>query len=150
MLDKQDFLTVVKNTPLVSIDLIVRSSRDELLMGLRVNEPAADYWFVPGGRIYKSETLENAFQRITETELGTAYSIDSADLLGAFTHLYETNFAKQPGVTTHYVVLGYQLQLDLDINQLPAQQHSDYRWIGKNGDLSEVHPNSQAYYPYLR
>ncbi|MBD9361240.1 GDP-mannose mannosyl hydrolase [Methylomonas fluvii] len=150
MLDKQDFLTVVKNTPLVAIDLIVRSSRDEILMGLRMNEPAAGYWFVPGGRIYKSETLAAAFQRITETELGTAYNIENADLLGAFTHLYETNFAKQPGITTHYVVLGYQLQLDLDINQLPAQQHSNYRWIGKNEDLSEVHPNSQAYYPCLR
>ncbi|MEI8572712.1 GDP-mannose mannosyl hydrolase [Methylomonas sp. EFPC1] len=150
MLDKQDFLTVVKNTPLVAIDLIVRSSRDEILMGLRVNEPAAGYWFVPGGRIYKSETLEAAFRRITATELGTAFEIDSAQLLGAFTHLYETNFAKEPDISTHYVVLGYQLQLDIDINQLPAQQHATYRWIGKNEDLSEVHPNSQAYYPYLR
>ncbi|AMK78214.1 MULTISPECIES: GDP-mannose mannosyl hydrolase [Methylomonas] len=150
MLDKQDFISVVKNTPLVAIDLIVRSSKDDILMGLRVNEPAAGYWFVPGGRIYKSETLETAFQRITETELGTAYSIESAELLGAFTHLYETNFAKQPGISTHYVVLGYQLQLDIDINQLPAQQHSNYRWFGKHEDLSKVHPNSQAYYPHLR
>lgn len=150
MLEKQEFLTVVKHTPLVSIDLIVRSRKDEILMGLRVNEPAANYWFVPGGRIYKSETLEEAFQRITETELGTAYRIESAELLGAFTHLYETNFAKQAGISTHYVVLGYQLQLDIDIKQLPAQQHSNYRWFGKHEDLGEVHPNSQAYYPYLR
>jgi len=150
MLDKQDFISVVNKTPLVAIDLIVRSSDSEILMGMRVNEPAAGCWFVPGGRIYKSETLEDAFQRITETELGLAYGIESAQLLGAFTHLYETNFAKISGISTHYVVLGYQLELNIDLNRLPAQQHCNYRWFGKNDDFSDVHPNSQAYFPYLR
>lgn len=149
MLNKQDFITVVKNTPLVSIDLIVRSSNHEILMGLRVNEPAADCWFVPGGRIYKSETLADAFHRITETELGSAHDIGNARLVGAFTHLYDTNFANVQGIGTHYVVLGYQLTLDIDPGRLPTQQHCNYRWFGKNDDLSKVHPNSQAYFPYL-
>lgn len=149
MLEKQDFITVVKNTPLVSIDLIVRSADNQLLTGLRVNEPAAGYWFVPGGRIYKSETLAHAFRRITETELGTAHDIGDARLIGAFTHLYETNFAKAPGISTHYVVLGYRLDLDIDLDNLPAQQHYTYRWFAEHDDLSQVHPNSQAYFPYL-
>jgi colanic acid biosynthesis protein WcaH len=150
MLDKQDFLTVVKNTPLVSIDLVVRSRRNEILMGKRLNQPAAGYWFVPGGRIYKSETLETAFLRITETELGTAHSIENTLLLNAFTHLYDDNFANEPGIGTHYVVLAYQLSLDMDLGKLPQQQHCGYRWFGDHEDLSEVHVNSQAYFPYLR
>ena len=149
MLDKQDFIAVVKNTPLVSIDLIVRSSNNALLTGLRVNEPAAGYWFVPGGRIYKSETLEQAFRRITETELGVACAMSDARLAGAFTHLYDTNFAQTPGISTHYVVLGYRLDLDIDLQKLPAQQHCKYRWFARHDDLSDVHPNSLAYFPYL-
>lgn len=150
MLDKQTFMSVVKNTPLVAIDLIVRSSNQRMLLGKRVNEPAAGYWFVPGGRIYKSETLEQAFLRITATELGVAYTIAQARLVGAFTHLYDTNFAEVPGIGTHYVVLGYRLDLDIDPGRLPAQQHCDYCWLGNHDDLSGVHPNSQAYFPYLR
>lgn len=150
MLNTEDFLDVVRLTPLVAIDLIVRSGEDALLMGKRVNQPAAGFWFVPGGRIYKSETLEQAFLRITQAELGVAISLDQAVLLDAFTHRYETNFAEAPGISTHYVVLGYQLTLNCALESLPMQQHGAYRWIAKQDDLSEVHPHSQAYFPYLR
>jgi colanic acid biosynthesis protein WcaH len=150
MLGRDDFLAVVKHTPLVSIDLIVRSNEDRILMGKRINQPAAGFWFVPGGRIYKEETLEAAFLRITETELAKPYQIDHAQLLGAFTHLYETNFANAQGISTHYVVLAYQLKLDIDTLQLPQQQHCGYRWFGTDDELSEVHANSLAYFPYLR
>jgi len=149
MLDQQTFLSVVNNTPLVSIDLLVRSGANKLLLGRRVNQPAAGDWFVPGGRIYKSETLEQAFLRITATELGLAHHLDQARLVGAFTHLYDTNFAGAPGISTHYVVLGYRLDLNIDPDQLPAQQHSNYCWLGSHDDLSQVHPNSQAYFPFL-
>jgi len=150
MLSKDDFLAIVNGTPLVSIDLVVCSSHNAILMGKRINEPAAGYWFVPGGRILKMETLEEAFCRITQVELGKTYNIEDSRLLGAFTHIYNNNFALQPGVTTHYVALAYQLNLDLELNNLPQKQHNGYRWFLGHDDLSEVHPNSQAYFPYLK
>jgi colanic acid biosynthesis protein WcaH len=33
----------------VSIDLIVRDADGRVLLGLRNNRPARDWWFVPGG-----------------------------------------------------------------------------------------------------
>lgn len=149
MLDKDTFLSVVKNTPLVSIDLVVRSEDDQILMGKRVNQPAAGYWFVPGGVIEKNETLEEAFNRITKIELGKIIHIDNAQLLGAFTHLYDTNFAREPEVTTHYVVLAYELRMPVNLNLLPADQHSNYRWIHKGDELSKVHENSRVYFSHL-
>lgn len=149
MLDKKTFLSVVKNTPLVSIDLIVRSEEDEILMGKRVNQPAAGYWFVPGGIIEKNETLEEAFQRITKAELGKTFHIGNSGLLGVFTHLYDTNFASEPEVTTHYVVLAYELRVTINLHQLPGDQHSNYRWIQKKGDLHNVHENSRVYFSHL-
>ncbi len=145
MLEDDEFIRVVKNTPLVSLDLVIRSKNDELLMGMRLNEPAAGSWFVPGGRIRKDESIEDAFLRITKAELGKSYSIDHARLLGAFTHKYQTNFAHMPGVSTHYVVLAYELQVDVDLEQLPMEQHSEYRWVGGNDDLTRVHSNSKVY-----
>lgn len=104
---------------------------------------------MPGGRIRKNESIEQAFLRITEAELGCAYTIDQARLLGAFTHKYETNFVRVPGVGTHYVVLAYELRVAIDIARLPPEQHNSYRWVGKNSDLAGVHTNTQAYFAYL-
>lgn len=149
LLGREQFLNVIEHTPLVSIDLVIRSPQGHVLMGERLNRPAQGYWFVPGGRICKQESLEEAFRRISSSELGITLEIASARLLGAFTHLYDDNFANQPGTTTHYVALGYQVDLDLDLADLPKQQHQSYRWIEPDSAL-KVHANSQAYFPFLR
>jgi colanic acid biosynthesis protein WcaH len=149
MLTEDEFIMVVKNTPLVAIDLVIRSKDNEVLMGMRLNEPAAGYWFVPGGRIRKNESIEDAFLRITKAELGMPYAIEHSRLLGAFTHKYQSNFAHVPGVSTHYVVLAYELLADVDLEQLPLDQHSKYRWVSKNSDPTTVHPNAEAYFSYF-
>ena len=53
-LRQEDFATVVRSTPLVSLDFIVENSRGEFLLGKRTNRPAQGYWFVPGGRVHLS------------------------------------------------------------------------------------------------
>ncbi|MCJ8315249.1 MAG: GDP-mannose mannosyl hydrolase, partial [Saccharospirillaceae bacterium] len=40
MLEKTLFQSIVKHTPLVSIDLIVRNSKGQILLGKRNNKPA--------------------------------------------------------------------------------------------------------------
>lgn len=154
MLRNEDFLTILKNTPLVSIDLLIPGPGGSLLMGRRSNEPARGTWFVPGGRIRKAETLPEAFLRISEVELGIALAIEEARLVGAFTHIYPTNYLGVEGVSTHYVALGYQLELPINLDSLPNDQHSAYRWIppaDEGGDPDEpVHENSSAYFACLR
>src|SRR5438067_1704323 len=108
-LNKDDFLALVEHAPLVSIDLIVRDSDGQVLLGFRRNEPAKNSWFVPGGRIYKDERIEAAFQRISSTELGHSQAIEDAHFLGVFQHFYSTNFAENGKFGTHYVVLAYEL-----------------------------------------
>jgi colanic acid biosynthesis protein WcaH len=60
MLNLETFKTVVENTPLISIDFIVRNKEDKILLGKRLNKPAQDFLFTLGGRVYKDEKLENA------------------------------------------------------------------------------------------
>lgn len=148
MLDKNDFLSVVTHAPLVSIDLIAHDSEGRFLLGRRVNEPARGYWFVPGGRIYKNETLEQAFARITEAEIGRRLTLADADLQGVYEHFYSENFADAPGVSTHYVVLGYRLREPVDTDSLNYEQHSDYRWSEPDSILADpgVHANTRAYF----
>ncbi len=68
------FKTIVANTPLISIDFIIRNSEGKALLGQRQNRPAQNFWFVPGGRIFKDESFENAFKRISLEELGKEFS----------------------------------------------------------------------------
>ena len=50
-LNNDEFAQVVRNAPLVAIDLIIRDPEQRVLVGLRMNEPAKGKWFVPGGTI---------------------------------------------------------------------------------------------------
>jgi colanic acid biosynthesis protein WcaH len=147
MLSREDFLQVVRSAPLVSIDLIVRNADGLVLLGLRNNRPARGWWFVPGGIVRKDERLEQAFRRISEAELGSGQELSAARLIGHYEHLYEDNFAGEPGFGTHYVVLVWELALLQDPAALPRQQHREYRWVTVEALASEptIHPNSQAY-----
>ena len=141
------FKTIVASTPLVSIDLVICNSKNQALLGLRNNRPAQGYWFVPGGRICKDETFEIAFQRLAIDELGIDYNINAATFIGHYQHFYQDNFSDN-NFSTHYVVLGYLIEEDLDLNKLPLEQHRNYQWwnIDELLNSSEVHDNTKAYF----
>lgn len=144
------FNTVVAHAPLVAIDLIVENHQREILLGRRLNRPAKDFWFVPGGRIYKNESLDNAFSRITTAELGTLYHRSEAALLGVYEHFYSDSVFGE-GVEhpdTHYVVISYHIRLKPNTSTLlPDQQHSDFCWKSFDLILNDkmVHQYSKAY-----
>lgn len=146
-LEAELFKTVVAATPLISMDLIVRNTDGQILLGLRNNRPAQGFWFVPGGRIVKDETFSQAFSRLTAVELGHVHSIEEATFLGPYQHFYADNFSGET-FSTHYVVLGYQLMLDLDLSALPDEQHQGYQWWSEADLLKseQVHANTKAYF----
>ncbi|WP_411388128.1 GDP-mannose mannosyl hydrolase [Pseudomonas sp. MPB23] len=150
-LDLPTFNTVVTSTPLVAIDLVVRNSRNEVLLGLRLNRPAYGYWFVPGGRIQKNERLDDAFRRIARDELGQPFERANARLLGVFEHFYDDSVFANAGFgpDTHYVVLCYCLELaDDETLQPPTEQHQQFHWWPQD-ELRispRVHENTRAYF----
>jgi colanic acid biosynthesis protein WcaH len=148
ILPHAEFAAVVRHAPLVSIDLVVRNRRGEVLVGLRRNRPALGSWFVPGGRIVKAERIADAFKRIVRAELGIVHRIEDAAFLGVFEHIYADNFSGDPAFGTHYVVLGYALLTDPASLALPSDQHDDYRWLPEPilvGDPN-VHEYTKAYF----
>lgn len=154
-LDGETFRTVVASTPLVSIDLVVRNHDGHILLGQRLNRPAKGFWFVPGGRIYKNERLDDAFERITQTELGQAFSRTQARLLDIYEHFYDDSvFGAEPAAPdTHYVVIGYQLDLPPETALSPPEgQHDAYRWWDPRemSSSTHVHSNTRAYLDLLK
>ena len=144
----KDFLHIIAATPLVSIDIIVRNGEGKVLLGKRVNRPAKGCWFVPGGRIRKNEKLEDAMRRIASAELGITITLDRVRLMGAYEHIYEDNFFGEEGISTHYVVLGYEYFLEEGIQITLDDQHSAAKWWRIEDLLlsPEVHENTKAYF----
>jgi len=145
MLPLNTFKTVIKSSPLVSIDLVVRNKQGKVLLGKRVNRPAKNYWFVPGGRILKDETFEVAFNRLIKQELGLQKT--KSTFRGVYQHFYDDNFSEEK-FTTHYVVLAYEILFEGDITSLPIDQHSSYQWLSESELLANdnVHEHSKWYF----
>jgi len=147
-LKPEDFDSVVRLTPLVAIDLIVRSPEGRVLMGRRTNEPAKGTFFVPGGRVTKNEPLAAAFRRISLAELGVEKTIEEGRFLGVYEHFYTTNNHQVAGFGTHYVVLAYELNSAEKDLLLPDDQHGEFAWLTKADLLRspEVHQNTKVYF----
>lgn len=130
------FKTIIDNTPLVSLDFIVKY-KGKVLLGKRVNKPAQGYWFTLGGRVLKNESIRNAIGRIGKLELGI--SIDnSPKFIGVFEHLYDDSIFEY--VSTHYVNLAYEIEVS-GLEDLPRDQHNDYRWF----DLEELIQSNEVH-----
>ncbi len=147
-LEPSDFDSVVRLTPLVAIDLIVRSADGRILVGRRSNEPAKGWLFVPGGRITKNERLAAAFRRISAAELGAEKPIEDARFVGVYEHFYPTNNHEIAGFGTHYVVLAYEVTCAAQDLQLPRDQHGEFAWLTAAELVrhAEVHENTKAYF----
>ncbi len=146
-LSQEDFATVVRSTPLISIDLIVENADGEFLLGKRTNRPAQGFWFVPGGRVQKDEPLAQAFERLTLAELGLRLPLAAGEFYGVWQHFYDDNFSGTD-FSTHYIVLGFRLTVNQADLALPDAQHEAYRWLTPAALLADekVHDNSRAYF----
>ena len=140
------FKQIIDTTPLVSIDLVVRDTAGQVLLGKRNNRPAQGFWFVPGGRILKNERLADAFKRLTLDELGCEYDMAQAKHLGLYEHFYDDSIFTD--VSTHYVVNAFELVVAKQDLLLPDAQHNDYRWSDEQALLQDeaVHLHTKWYF----
>ena len=142
-LEKELFSSIIGNAPLISIDLVVKNSENKILLGKRLNKPAKNSWFVPGGRIFKDEQIEDAFKRITKDEIGKAYDIKTAKFKGVYQHFYEDNVFND-NFSTHYIALGFELIIKEEL-PLNIKQHEKYKWLSEDELL-----NSDDVYTYVK
>ena len=149
-LSDDDFKAVIGNTPLISIDLIVRNANAEVLLGERQNRPAQGFWFVPGGRVRKNETLDDAFLRLTEEELGLVIARQDAKWLGVYQHFYTDSVFGEgdDAPSTHYIVLAYEIDQLSQMEMTQNQQHHAFQWWNEEKLLNsqDVHRYTKDYF----
>ena len=144
LIPSEEFRVVVEHTPLISIDLVTMH-KGKVLLGRRVNRPAKGYYFTTGGIVRKNETFEVAKKRIAKAELGIELT-EELKFLGVFEHYYDDSVYKK--ISTHYVNHGYLLELKEQLDTLPKEQHSSYKWfeIEELLESDEVHRYVKDYF----
>lgn len=142
------FKRVVRDTALVSLDLLVINRRRDVLVGKRRNRPAKGYFFVPGGRIMKGESLADALIRISTTEIGAELKHQDATLHGIYDHMYPDNAFGEAGLNTHYVVIACLFRVDSFIPRGHDNQHQELQMLGIETLLQHprVHPYTRNYF----
>lgn len=152
-LNNSDFEEVIRKTPIVAIDLCI-TNNEKILLGKRNNPPARDFYFVPGGRIRKSESINQALTRLIYDETGRKLKIESQiKLIGIFEHFYDDNFLGNYDFNSHYVVIAYSLPLNLLTDRDPDfsdKQHSKLIWVDFKKDAKlDIHKYTKTYFKYL-
>jgi colanic acid biosynthesis protein WcaH len=144
MLEKETFKIVVKNTPLVSIDLCIVCD-GQILLGKRKNDPLKGFFFTPGGRILKNEAHIDCLIRIAKSELGLSVdNLKQAEFMGAWDHFYENSIFGEE-VSTHYVNLPHCIYYDKKPEILLDDQHDTFEWF----DLCRV-ADGNGFHKYMR
>lgn len=134
----EEWKSIVKNVPIVSVDLLVRVD-DGIVLGKRRNEPARSEWFVPGGTVFKNERLRDAARRVAREELGVDITIDRC--LGSYEHFYETaDVDVDDG--KHYLATAFVVHPE-DEPIEPDDQHADVRTFSP--PFPEFHPYVDRY-----
>ena len=150
MLEKETFKAVVKNAPLVSVDLCIVCD-GQILLGKIKNNPLKGFFFTPGGRILKNEAHIDCLKRIARSELGLIVEdLKQAELMGAWDHFYENSvFGK--GVSTHYVNLPHCIYYEKRPEILLDDQHDAFEWfdLSKVADGSIFHKYMQSYASWI-
>jgi colanic acid biosynthesis protein WcaH len=137
---KKTYLDIIKVTTLTAVDLIIVHSNN-ILLGYRKNDPAKNYWFVPGCRTRKNERINEGLKRVAYSELGLDINFKDVKLIGVYDHIYENNFDNHD-FGTHYLVNAF-LYI---VNERPElkidDQHEEMKWfsfeeVKKNKDIHQ-------------
>ena len=124
---RETYKKIVDLFPVLCVDGLVINEKGEFLLVKRRNEPLKNRWWIPGGRIYKGETLTDGFLRKMKEEIGVDVKILLP--LGYYEeHFRENPFNLKSGVHTLSVVfscvpLSKKIKLD--------EQSSAFRWAKK-------------------
>lgn len=144
----EQFRTIVRDTVLVSLDLLLINERGEVLVGRRTHCPARDYYFVPGGRVMKGETLAAALQRVAKQETGLCLSQDQVVFHGIYDHIYDDSYFEDSDISTQYVVIACRCAVSSDLPIVADMQHESLHFV-QIADIAsdpKIHPYTRNYF----
>ena len=126
---------ILQVMPIPCVDLLVVGDADKVLLLLRKNEPAADQWWFPGGRVLLGEERREAAIRKLKEECGLVST--QFEEIGTFDIVFSD--AQKPRV--HSITTLFKLKSGPESNLQLDQQSYDFCWLTSKEWLKrELHP----------
>ena len=126
---------ILQVMPIPCVDLLVVGDADKVLLLLRKNEPAADQWWFPGGRVLLGEERREAAIRKLKEECGLVST--QFEEMGTFDIVF--NNAPKPrihSITTLFKLkIGPETNIRLDHQSYEACWLTPQEWLGR-----DLHP----------
>lgn len=107
MLEKSEYLNMMDKMPIPCIDLAMDFPQG-LLWIKRDNHPYRGCWAMPGGRMFKYETMDESINRIAKKETGIDTSYVPKELVG----LYSVVNSMTPELIRHDVTSLYYMDME--------------------------------------
>jgi len=110
--------------PIPCVDIVIFHDGKALLVK-RVEEPFKGEWWLPGGRILKGESLEDAARRKAKEETGL--DVEIMKKIGSYETLHERGSLGTKGAhTVNIAFLARPGKAEIRLDS----HHSSHRWIG--------------------
>ena len=123
--------------PIPGIDLILIDD-GRILLVKRKREPVNGGWWVPGGRIWKGETFQEAAERIATIEVGLAIR-GFGEIIGVHNLLFDADpFGHGNGTHTVSLVMAYRVWPG-SVRVLDDNHSESMWWDGRH--VPGLHPH---------
>lgn len=122
--------------PIVCVDIVVKY-KNKVLLCKRVNKPGKGKLFLPGGRVFKNESLKDAAVRKTFEELGIKSKKSDFKFLTISEGIFKDS---QIGGSVHYIIIVYLFGFKIKpVINFDKTQTSEIKWVNKIGKT--LHPS---------
>ena len=149
MIDATVYSQVVDMLPIVTVDVVpFTPDFSQVLLFKRINKPAQDEYYSPGGRLLKNETFIEGAIRQCQRELGL--DIEPTQLIpgGAINEIWNDSAFESLNYHSVNIFFGYPLSKCEFSNLKLDNQHHDYKWFDIQD--TDIHPYVQERVKTLR
>jgi len=136
MISKELYTQILDKMPICCIDFVL-VHEGKVLLVYRTQEPAKDQWWIPGGRVFKGEKLEETVKRKAKEELGIEVEVVSK--IGVYEYFSDKNPFEEIETGVHSIpvcfvvkpVSGSEEEIGIieNIGIKLDETSSRYRWI---------------------
>lgn len=125
MIPEQLYREILRQLPLLCVDIIIQSETRHYLLVRRRNEPLINQYWVVGGRILHQEKAEDAARRKLHEEVGLVP--EGLEFVGFYQDVFDRN-SFETGIAYHTLSLVFRTQVASDARITLDSQSSDFIW----------------------
>jgi ADP-ribose pyrophosphatase YjhB (NUDIX family) len=120
---REKWAMVTELIPIPTVDLLIMDKDRRILLHKRKNEPAAQQWWFPGGRVHMNEARETAVLRKLMQECGLQAARSRE--LGTFDIIFETS---PRGTARHSITTLYEIEVVRPEDLVLDDQGTEAAW----------------------